>query len=174
LGTAAGLFRRRRIAMLEALVIILVVLLLLAGLAGAFIPVLPSSPLILVGAAVYAWFTDFEEVTWVVLAILLFLTLLAQFLEYLATVYGARKMNASKWGMAGAFTGTLVGLFFGIVGVVVGPFIGAFLAELLVEKKSTEESFKSGLGAFIGFLGGALGKLIIALIMCGVFIASLF
>jgi uncharacterized protein YqgC (DUF456 family) len=161
--------------MLETITLILVVLLMIAGILGAFIPVLPSSPLIFVGAIIYGFVTDFQEITWKVLLSLFVLAVVSQALDYMATVYGAKKMNASKWGMAGAFVGTIVGLFFGgLVGVIAGPFIGAAIFELLFARKDLKASLKSGFGAFLGVIGGALGKFLIGMVMCGIFIWALF
>ena len=84
-------------------------------------------------------------------------------------------MNASGWGIFGALAGTIVGLFAGgLVGVIVGPFVGAFACEMVIADRGVRDSLKSGVGTFIGFLGGALGKLIIALVMCGIFVWCLF
>jgi uncharacterized protein YqgC (DUF456 family) len=99
------------------------------------------------------------------------LTVLSQLLDYLAGIYGAKKMNASRWGMIGAFLGTMIGLFGGgLVGVIVGPFIGALVFELLFARKRFKEAVRVGFGALLGFLGGALGKLLIGLVMCGIFL----
>jgi len=156
--------------MTQILVIALVAILMIVGLVGAIIPALPSTPLILVGALIWGFFTDFQQVTAWVLAVLAGLTVLSQLLDYVAGVYGAKKMNASRWGLIGAFLGTVIGLFFGLVGVIVGPFIGAFVFELLFARKRFKEAIRVGFGALLGFLGGALGKLLIGLVMCGIFL----
>lgn len=151
--------------------IVVVGVLMTLGLLGTVLPIFPSTPLILVGALIYAFFTDFREVTGWVLGGLVLLTLLSQLLDYLATVYGAKKMRATRWGMAGAVVGALVGLFVGgLLGILVGPFVGAFAFELVFAKRQTEEALRAGLGALLGTLGGMLGKLLIALVMCGVFL----
>jgi uncharacterized protein YqgC (DUF456 family) len=157
--------------MSHVIVIVVVGLLMVAGLVGAIIPALPSTPLILIGALIYGFFTDFQQVTPWVLVTLGVLTLLSLLLDYLAGIYGAKKMNASRWGMTGAFLGTVVGLFGGgLVGVIVGPLIGAFVFELLFARKRFTEAMRVGFGALLGFLGGALGKLLIGLVMCGIFL----
>jgi len=38
--------------------------LMLIGLIGSVLPFIPGSPLILLGAFIYAWYTDFLVVTW--------------------------------------------------------------------------------------------------------------
>jgi uncharacterized protein YqgC (DUF456 family) len=117
--------------MATTLIIILTVLLMLAGLLGCIIPILPGPLLVLVGALVYAWHTDYAVVSWAVIGVLAGLALLSQLLDYLASMIGAKKFGAGKWGMIGAFVGGLLGLFVGgLFGIIIGPFIGAFILEI--------------------------------------------
>jgi len=159
--------------MTAAAVFLVVGVLMVGGLLGAFIPVIPSTPLIFIGALIYAVFTDFKGVTVWVLVSLGLLTVLSQLLDYVAGLYGAKKLNASGWGMAGAVVGAIMGIVAGgLVGVIVGPFLGAFAFELVFARRNTEDALRAGLGALIGTLGGILGKLLIGLVMCGVFLWS--
>ncbi len=147
--------------------------LMLIGLIGSVLPFIPGSPLILLGAFIYAWYTDFLVVTWGTLVILLLLTVLSQILDYLASILGAKKFGASRWGMSGAFLGGIIGLFSGgILGILIGPFIGALLLELL-HGQDLPASLKIGLGTLVGFLGGGIGKIIIALTMIGIFLVKI-
>ncbi len=147
--------------------------LMLIGLIGSVLPFIPGSPLILLGAFIYAWYTDFLVVTWGTLVILLLLTVLSQILDYLTSILGAKKFGASRWGMSGAFLGGIIGLFSGgILGILIGPFIGALLLELL-HGQDLPASLKIGLGTLVGFLGGAIGKIIIALTMIGIFLVKI-
>ncbi|MDO8955839.1 MAG: DUF456 domain-containing protein [Deltaproteobacteria bacterium] len=147
--------------------------LMLIGLIGSVLPFIPGSPLILLGAFIYAWYTDFLVVSWGTLVILLLLTVLSQILDYLASILGAKKFGASRWGMSGAFLGGIIGLFSGgILGILIGPFIGALLLELL-HGQDLPASLKIGLGTLVGFLGGAIGKIIIALTMIGIFLVKI-
>ncbi|MCX5904197.1 MAG: DUF456 domain-containing protein [Proteobacteria bacterium] len=158
----------------QSLIILITVLLLSAGLIGSVLPMLPGSPLILLGAFIYAWYTDFTVITWGVLLVLVALTLLlSQMVEYLATISGAKKYGASRWGVAGAVAGGLIGLFAGgVLGIMAGPFLGALVCELLYGR-TIGTSMKIGFGTLVGFIGGAIGKLIIALAMVGVFLGVL-
>lgn len=150
-----------------------IIALMLIGLIGSVLPFIPGSPLILLGAFIYAWYTDFLVVTWGTLVILLLLTVLSQILDYLASILGAKKFGASRWGMSGAFLGGIIGLFSGgILGILIGPFIGALLLELL-HGQDLPASLKIGLGTLVGFLGGAIGKIIIALTMIGIFLVKI-
>ena len=153
--------------------ITITIVLMLVGLAGSVLPMLPGTPLILLGAIMYAWYTNFTVVTWGNIIVLLALMLLSQVLEYLASIMGAKKFGASRWGIAGAFCGGLVGLFLGgIVGIIVGPLLGALLFELFYGK-TVKASLQIGLGTVVGFVGGAIGKFIIALTMIGVFLGAI-
>jgi len=158
---------------MSTIIIMATIALMLIGLIGSVLPFIPGSPLILLGAFIYAWYTDFLVVTWGTLVILLLLTVLSQILDYLASILGAKKFGASRWGMSGAFLGGIIGLFSGgILGILIGPFIGALLLELL-HGQDLPASFKIGLGTLVGFLGGAIGKIIIALTMIGIFLAKI-
>ena len=158
---------------LHIFIILLAAVLMLTGLIGSILPFIPGSPLILLGAFIYAWHTDFLLVTWGTLIILLALVVLSQILDHLASVLGAKKMGASRWGIIGAFAGGIIGLFAGgFLGIILGPFIGALLLELL-HGQELQVSIKIGLGTLVGFLGGTIGKMIIAFTMIGIFILKI-
>ena len=152
------------------LVIALTAVLMLLGLAGSLLPMLPGSPLILAGAALYAWHTSFTVVGWTDLIVLAVLTLAGQGLDSAAAVLGAKKYGASRWGIIGACIGGTLGLITAnILGLVVGSFAGAVVLELL-KGGELKASVKVGYGTLVGFLCGAVGKVIIAFIMVGYFI----
>jgi uncharacterized protein len=147
--------------------------LMFLGLLGSVLPGLPGAPLIFAGALLYAWHTGFAAVTWTVLLWLLILTILSQVLEFLASVLGVKKLGGSRWGMMGACLGGIIGLLAGgLVGVLVGPFLGAFLLEL-IKTEDLRKSAKSGVGSLAGFLAGVVGKLILAVIMIGIFLLKI-
>jgi uncharacterized protein YqgC (DUF456 family) len=149
-------------------VVVLVVVLMIAGIAGSLLPWLPGTPLILLGAFLFALATDFERVDTVRLVILAGLMLLSYVLEHLSGAFGARKLGGSRWAAAGALLGGLVGLFFGLPGVVLGPAAGAIGFEL-AHRKELRSGLASGLGALLGMFLGAVAKLSIAMVMVGLF-----
>ena len=158
--------------MVTTLIIILTAVLMIAGLIGCIVPILPGPFLVLVGALVYAWYTDFTVVSWTVIGVLAVFALLSQLLDYLASMIGAKKFGAGKWGMIGALIGGVVGLFSGgIFGIIIGPFIGAIIFEMIAGK-DFRSSLKIGVGTLVGFLGGAVGKVIIAVTMIVIFLAQ--
>ncbi|HSR10310.1 MAG TPA: DUF456 domain-containing protein, partial [Thermodesulfobacteriota bacterium] len=153
----------------HVIVVLVTVLLMAAGLVGCVVPFLPGSPLIVLGAFLYAWHTEFQTVTWVTLLVLVVLAVASHLLEFFASALGVKRFGGSGWGMTGAAIGAFLGLFGGIPGLILGPFLGAFLLELLHTRR-LEVSLRSGWGTFIGFLFGTLGKVVIALIMIGIFV----
>jgi uncharacterized protein len=156
--------------MTTELVIALTSVLMLLGVAGSLLPVLPGSPLIFAGAALYAWQTHFTVVNWNDLIVLGILALAGQGLDYAATALGAKKYGASRWGMIGACIGGMLGLLAGsLIGLVIGSFAGAVILEFL-KGSDLKASVKVGYGTLIGFLCGAVGKVIIAFTMVVYFI----
>lgn len=154
------------------LVVALTVVLMLLGLAGSLLPVLPGSPLILAGAVLYAWHTQFTVVGWADLIVLGVLALAGQGLDYAAAALGAKNYGGSRWGMIGACIGGTLGLITAnVIGLIIGSFAGAVALELL-KGSELKASVKVGYGTLIGFFCGAVGKVIIALIMVGYFIVQ--
>jgi uncharacterized protein YqgC (DUF456 family) len=137
---------------------VIALLIMLVGCAGSVLPGIPSTPLVLIAAIAHKLYFHENSVGWVVMTMLVGITGLALLMDYLATIYGAKRFGATKKGMAGAIIGGLIGLFFNLPGIILGPFIGASLFELLGGRKWRESMF-AGLGATLGLFAGALGKL---------------
>ena len=57
--------------------------------------------------------------------------------------------------------------------LVFGPFFGAVSLELLFGK-DLKGAFKSGVGTLVGFLGGVIIKLVISVVIIGIFLIKLF
>lgn len=150
-------------------VYILVGLLILAGLLGSFLPVIPGTPLIVVGALVYAFFTDFETVGFGKLLLLVGISILAYALDYTAGALGAKKFGGSWSGAVGALLGAIVGIFFGPLGLVLGPIVGAALGEL-ARSRQLGTSVRSAFGTVLGMLLGTVAKLSLAVVMVSLFL----
>ncbi len=150
-------------------VYILVGLLILAGLLGSFLPVIPGTPLIVVGALVYAFFTDFETVGFGKLLLLVGISILAYALDYTAGALGAKKFGGSWWGAVGALLGAVAGIFFGPLGLVLGPILGAALGEL-ARSRRLGTSIRSAFGTVLGMLLGTVAKLSLAVVMVSLFL----
>jgi uncharacterized protein YqgC (DUF456 family) len=150
-------------------VYVLVGLLMVAGLLGSFLPAIPGTPLILVGALTYAFFTGFDPVGVPELLILGAISILAYVLDYTAGALGAKKFGGTWWGAAGALLGVIVGFFFGPLGLVLGPIVGALLGEL-VHSRHLRRSIRSAFGTVVGMLLGTVAKLSLAVVMIGLFL----
>ncbi len=149
-------------------------LIILSGLVGIVLPIIPSTPLIWIGVFIYATCDKFETIGWSLLLIFAILTIVSLVLDYLGGVIGAKKYGATRWGLIGSVIGGIGGFFMGgIIGLIFGPFFGAVLFELIFGK-DFRSSLKSGMGTLVGFLGGAIAKLVIGVIIIGIFIWKVF
>jgi uncharacterized protein YqgC (DUF456 family) len=157
----------------SALLWILAAVLVLAGLAGLLLPALPGPPLIFLGLLAAAWAEDFRYVGFWMLAVLAVLTLVAYFVDFAATAFGAKRFGATPRAATGAALGTLVGLFFGLPGIVLGPFLGAVIGELST-RRPVHEAGRAGLGATLGIALGAAIKIALAFVMIGLFVLARF
>lgn len=158
----------------EIILFTLSLLIMFVGMAGIVVPIIPTMPLVWFGAFLYAVFTGFEKITWVMLLIFGLITIFSIVLENLGNVYGAKKFGATRWGIIGSLVGTGAGFYLGgPVGMILGPIAGTVIFEL-IGGKGYKGALKSGLGNFVGFLGGSLLKVIVGLIMISVFIWKVF
>jgi len=153
-----------------------VVLLIVAGLAGTVLPALPGTALVLAGIVLGAWIDDFSRVGGTVLAIVAVLAVLSWVLDYVAGLLGAQKAGASREALWGAALGTVVGLFMGLVGVLFMPLVGAAAGEYLARRADANahgQALRVGVATWLGIMAGLLAKVVIALMMIGIFVAAL-
>ncbi len=155
-------------------ILVISLLVILGGLAGIIFPVIPSTPLIWVGIFIYAACDGFETIGWSLLLIFAILAIVSIVLDYLGGVIGAKKYGATRWGLIGSVIGGIAGFFMGgIVGLIFGPFFGAVSFDLFFGK-DLKGAFISGVGTLVGFLGGVIIKLVISILIIGIFIIKLF
>lgn len=146
-------------------------LLLALGLAGSLVPSLPGPPLILAGAMVYAFFNGLESVGWPILVVLAVLAVVMQVLDYLAGIYGAKRLGGTRAGVIGCLIGSLVGLFtLGLPGLLLGTFIGSAAGEMIWAGQNLAGSLKVGLGSLLGLLASSLIRILVSLAMVVVFL----
>lgn len=140
------------------------------GLLGTVLPLLPGIPIIYVGYLVYGLATGWRNYGVVAVVSWGIVTLLVQILDYYAGALGAKKFGASSMGVWGSVIGAIVGfIIFNVAGLVIGTFGGALAGEL-IHGRSLQEALRSGWGAFIGFLVGSLFKVVLGVVMIGVFL----
>lgn len=157
--------------MLPTLYFILAGLLILIGLAGAIIPVLPGVPLVFGGMWLAAWADHYQHIGTFTLVLLGVLALLALAIDFVAGLFGAKRVGASVRALWGATIGTIVGSFFGLPGLLLGPFIGAVAGELSVGSR-VGKATSVGVGTWVGLVFGALAKLALCFTMLGVFVVA--
>lgn len=148
------------------------ILLILAGLAGTVLPVMPGPVLVLGGIVLGAWLDDFSRVGGWTLAAVTLLAVLAWVLDHVAALMGAQRAGASRQALIGAAVGTVAGLLMGLVGVLVMPFVGAVIGEWIA-RRDQNQAVKVGLGTGLGLLAGMLAKVVLSLMMVGLFVAAL-
>jgi hypothetical protein len=138
------------------------------GLAGSILPGLPSTPLVLAAAIGHKLYFGPTGPAWWVIVVLSVFTALSLVMDYLASVYGAKRLGATWRGGLGAVVGGIIGIFFSWPGILLGPFVGAMAFEM-VGGRNWKESGRAGVGAMIGLLAGTLGKLACCVAMMGLF-----
>ncbi|HTD65844.1 MAG TPA: DUF456 domain-containing protein [Candidatus Limnocylindria bacterium] len=129
------------------------------GCLGSILPAVPSTPLVLIAAIGHKLYFGATGSGWITLTLLLLITALALVMDYLASLYGAKRFGATKKGMAGAIIGGIVGLFFNLPGILLGPFIGATTFEM-AGGREWKPAMKAGIGATLGLFAGAIGKFV--------------
>jgi uncharacterized protein YqgC (DUF456 family) len=149
----------------------LTLLVMCIGCLGSVLPAVPSTPLVLIAAIGHKLYFGKTGAGWMVLTLLVLVTALALIMDYLASIYGAKRFGATKKGMAGAIVGGIVGLFFNLPGILLGPFIGAALFEM-IGGREFKPAMKAGLGATLGLFAGAIGKFVCCVSMMALFTAN--
>lgn len=146
-----------------------------AGIVGSIIPSLPGTTIIVAGALIHGFLTDFTPLNMNYQLTLAALALLAWGGQYVIAGAGSKKFGASKYGAIGAFVGMVVGLFLPIpAGIFVGTFLGAFLFEIVFALKDLKEAFRAGTGALLGAVASLFFEFFIAVAMVWMICAQVF
>ncbi len=154
--------------MLDIALYVLAGALIVGGLIGAVLPTLPGIPMIFGGIWLAAAVDGYRHLGAGWLIGLGALAALGVLMDFIAAAIGAKRVGASKQAVWGATIGTFAGLFFGLPGLILGPFAGALLGEF-TSSKSVLRSAHVGLGTWLGLLFGVLVKLVISLMLVGLF-----
>jgi len=146
---------------MELLWISIGTILIFAGLAGAFLPVIPGLPFSYAGLLVIhfsgvAQFSTFFLVVWGIVVVTILI------LENALPAYTTKKFGGTVYGVTGSTIGMILGmLFFPPLGFFLGTLIGAFVGEMIY-KQDVNIALKSAWGSFIGFLTGTMIKVTVA------------
>ncbi|MGV3582143.1 MAG: DUF456 domain-containing protein [Methylophilus sp.] len=149
-------------------VLVLSVLLIIVGFLGTFLPVLPGVPLVFIGLLLIAWADGFVKVSLLTMTIIGLLALFSMLIDFVASFITTKKVGASKNAMWGMVIGGLLGLFAGVLGLFFGASIGALIGEFSAHRDASKATVV-GLAAGFGFILGLVAKVILALIMLGIF-----
>ena len=150
---------------------VLILVIMLLGLAGTIIPLLPDTPLIVVGAIVHHYAFAPQGASWTTILVLTGLMLLSLVLDFVSGSMGAKYFGATRWGAIGGILGAIVGIFYGPIGLLLGPLAGVLLGELL-GGKGLLPAGKSVWGTFLGTVAGTAGKFAIGVLMIGWFLVA--
>ncbi len=154
---------------MSVLLFILAIGVMLVGLLGTIVPILPGIPVIAAAAVGYALLSDRLAVDSTAVITLLFLTGVSLLVDWLATALGTKRYGGNWLTMTGAVIGMIIGaLVLQIVGIFLGAFVGAFLVQL-GQGRSSREARRAGLGAVLGVITGSLMRIIIGVVMIGIF-----
>lgn len=153
---------------LSFILYLLATLCVLVGIAGIVLPALPGIPLVFLGLLLAAWADGFVHVGWPSLLLLGLLTVLSVVVDVLATVFGAKRVGASRKALWGTFIGSIAGLFFMPLGLFLGPLAGALLGEYW-HTRQLGRSTRVGLATWLGILLGMALKLGLLVAMLGLF-----
>jgi hypothetical protein len=151
---------------------------------GLFITILglPGTAVIVIDVVLYAVLTGFDKIGLKVILILLFISLLAEILDFALGMAGAAKYGSSSAGVWASAAGSIIGaallapLLFGL-GAVLGFFFGGFTAVLIVElirRNRLKPAFRAAWGALLGRFVGICAKGISALAMIIIALSNIY
>ncbi|MEZ5500839.1 MAG: DUF456 family protein [Steroidobacteraceae bacterium] len=143
------------------------------GLIGTVLPALPGAAAVFGGMLLGAWLDDFQRISWVTVVVLGVLTALTFAADILGSVFGARRVGASRLALLGAAIGALIGMFFGFVGMIFSPFLGAVAGEL-ISRGRVGQAARIGIGTWLGLLLGTLAKVALVASMLVIFVSAYF
>lgn len=157
---------------METLFIIIAALFIIAGILGAFLPVVPGTPLSYIGILILH-FTKGDLFGWIFLLSWGIVVAITITLDTLIPAEGARRMGGSKLGIYGALIGAVMGLFFfPPAGIIIGPIIGAFVGEVMAGKQSGS-ALRAAMGSFVGYLVATGLKVGVAIILAYYFFINI-
>jgi len=165
----------------EATVLTIFVIILFIGLFSIIFG-LPGTFLILGDVIIYSWITGFEKIGFKIIIALVFISLLAETIDFLLGIAGTRRYGSSKKSVALSIIGGIIGailmtpILFGlgaVIGVFLGGFAGAFLGEYL-EQKKLKPAVRAGWGSLLGRIAGILAKGSLAIVMVVIAMSAIY
>lgn len=130
----------------------------IVGVVMTFVPTLPATLVILLGALVAAFMDGNVNNDLMFLLAFALVSVFVMSVDNLASMWGAKKYGGSDGAIWGALLGGLVGLFIPFPFGLLGPFVGALIAELIA-KKELPDALRAAWGTLLGLLTGMVAKL---------------
>ncbi len=144
------------------------------GLIGTVVPLLPGPPLVWIGALYYAWRTNWTEVGWPMLILLLALAIVGSTANTWMSYFGARKSGASVWASLISIAGGIVGmLVFSLPGAIIGSIGAIALVEYSIHH-DWNKVLHAGKGYMVGYLLSMVIEVVVCLVMIGLFVAAIY
>lgn len=154
------------------------VILLLIAYLGSLLPALPGVPF--AAAAVLLLHFTFVKYPWYIIAIIILLTIIISFIDYVAPIWGTKKYGGSPIGIRGSTLGLILGALIsfmsgglGIIALFAGPFLGAYIAERYFAKADKKAALRSAWGSLAGFVAGTIGKFAVVTVFLVIYIIGL-
>jgi uncharacterized protein YqgC (DUF456 family) len=139
------------------------------------LPALPGVPFATL-AVLLVHFT-LNKYPWYILTIVIVLTILVSFVDYVVPIWGTKKYGGSPSGVRGSTLGLIIGALvsfmsggIGIVALFAGPFLGAYIGERYFAKAEKKVALRSAWGSLVGFMAGTIGKLAVVSIIAVIFV----
>ncbi len=167
--------------LLEAAGLTIFVVILLIGVFSIIFG-FPGTLLILGDVIVYSLITGFEKIGFKIIIALVLISLLAETVDFLMGVAGARKYGSSKTGVVFSIIGGIIGAIVmipillglgAVIGAFLGGFAGAFLGEYL-ERQKLKPALRAGYGALVGRIAGVLFKGSLAIVMVVITMSAIY
>lgn len=152
---------------------LIVLLLVLAGFAGIVLPMLPGVPLLFGGLLLAAWIDDFARVGTYALVLIGVLALLAWLVDLVSSLITTKSAGASRQALIGTVVGGLLGIVGGLPGIIIGTVAGAIIGEIMASR-DVRRAGQVGFAAGMGFVLALVAKLLLALMMLGIFAYAYF
>lgn len=135
------------------------------GFAGLVFPVVPSIIMFWVGFLVFQFAVDGEALSWMFWVIMIVLTILVLFSDFIANSYFVKRFGGTKKGEYAAIAGVIIGMFvYPPIGIIVVPFILVLIVEGL-GSKDMNQAFKASIGSLLAFLSSAIFNALVYVFM---------
>lgn len=144
-----------------------------AGVLFSLYPILPGALFAIGGMLIYGFLEGWSEFPvwfWYVQGFLVLVNFLT---DWIANIFGIKRVGGSKEAIWGSAIGMLVmPIVMGPFGILVGPFVGAVIGEVLHVREAGHVA-RVGIASLIGFLLGSMIKFVLVLIQILIFVLQI-